>query len=152
MRVRRRSIAVSVLVLIFLTVLPLVLQMYIPQEYFRAILTMTGYDLAALLNKIGVLGVAMSAFIILRGSVEKASKAGLGVSIAYKAFWLVVLFFVLGLGNIENLGVAVLGGSGGGASNVVMFDLRLIALLATVIVALMIAHSVMSFAKRNPQR
>ena len=113
MRLRRRSIALAVLVLIFLTVLPTVLQMYIPQEYFRAILTMTGYDLAALLNKIGVLGVAISAFIILRGSVEKASKAGLGVSIAYKAFWLVVLFFVLGLGNIENLGVAVLGGSAG---------------------------------------
>jgi len=150
MRVRRRSIAISVLVLIFLTVLPLVLQMYIPQEYFRAILIMTGYDLVALLNKIGVLGVLISVFILLRGSVEKASKAGLGVSIAYKAFWLLVLFFVLGLGNIENLGVAVIGGSGGGASNVVMFDLRLIALLGTVIVALMIAHSVIEFREKKP--
>lgn len=152
MRVKRKSIALAVLALVFLTALPLVLETYIPSEFFRAFSTMGGIDLAALLNKVAVIGVTMSAFIILRGSVEKVSRDGLALSIAYKVFWLMIVFFVLGLGNIENLGLAVLGGSGGTATNVVMFDLRLIAFLATVVVALMVTHSVIEYREDRSSR
>jgi hypothetical protein len=48
--------------------------------------------------------------LILRGSVEKVSRGGLALSIAYKVFWLMIVPFALGLGKIENLGLAVLGG------------------------------------------
>lgn len=149
MKMKKKSIAFAVLALIFLTVLPVALQMYIPREFFTAFSIMGGIDLAALLNKVAVIGVVLSIFIILRGAVEKYSETGLALSIAYKVFWLVIVLFALGLGKIENLGVAVLSGSGGGASNVVMFDLRLIALLATAVVALMIAHSVIEQRERK---
>ena len=69
---------------------------------------MGGIDLAALMNKVAVIGVTMTAFIILRGSVEKLSRDWLVLSIAYKAFWLMIVIFALGLGSIENLGQAVL--------------------------------------------
>jgi hypothetical protein len=152
MRVKRKTMAVAVLAMTFLTALPLALEMIIPSEFFRAFSTMGGIDLAALLNKVAVIGMTMSAFIILRGSVEKVSRGGLVLSIAYKVFWLMIVLFALGLGNIENLGLAVLGGSGGTATNVVMFDFRLIAFLATVIVALMTAHSAIEYREGGPHR
>lgn len=145
MRLRARSIILAAIALILLTALPMALPMYVPQEFFRAFTMMAGIDLAALLIRIEILGVAMSAFILLNGTINKATMIGLGVSIAYKVFWMMVLLFVLGLGYIENLGVAVIGGNSGGASNIVMFDFRLIALLATVIVAMMIAHNIIEF-------
>lgn len=151
-RVRRKSIAVAVLALVFLTALPLALEMNIPNEFFRAFSTMSGINLADLLNKVAVIGVTMSAFILLRGSVEKVSRGGLVLSITYKFFWLMIVLFSLGLGNIENLGLAVMGGSGGTATNVVMFDFRLIALLAALTIALMIAHSVIEYREAEPSR
>lgn len=93
----------------------------------------------------------MSAFIILRGSVQKVSRSGLALSIAYKVFWFTIVLFTLGLGNIGNLGLAVIGGSDGTATNVVMVDFRLIAFLAAVTVALMVSHSVIEYREaRRP--
>lgn len=151
MRVKRKTMAIAVLAVAFLAALPLALEVIIPSEFSRASSTMGGIDLAAFLNKVAVIGVTMAAFIVLRGSIEKASRGGLALSIAYKAFWLMIVLFALGLGNIENLGLAVLGGGGGAATNVVTFDLRLIAFLATVILALMAAHSVIEYRSRTPQ-
>jgi len=152
MRVKRRSAAVAFLVLVFITALPLALEMYIPGEFFQAFSSMAGIDLAALMNEVAVIGVMMSAFIILRGSVEKFSRDGLVLSIAYKVFWLMIVIFALGLGSIENLGLAVLGSSTATASNVVMVDFRLIAFLATVIVALMVAHSIIEYREGRPSK
>lgn len=149
MKVRARSIIFAVLALVLLTVLPIILSIYVPQEFFKAISMMTGMDFASLLSKVEVLGVVVSALIILKGSFEKTTRVGLGVSIAYKVFWLMVLVYMLSLGNIENLGVAVLGGSSGVASNVVMLDFRLIVVLATVIVALMIVHTVIEYREKR---
>lgn len=150
MRVKRRSVAVAILALIFLTALPLALEMYIPGEFFRAFSTMAGIDLAALMNEVAVMGAMVSAFIILRGSVEKLSRDWLVLSIAYKVFWLMVVISALSLGSIGNLGQAVLGVSSGTATNVVMVDFRLIAFLATVIVALMAAHSFIEYREVRP--
>ena len=153
MRIKRKTVAVALLALVFLVALPLALEMYLPGEFFRAFSTMGGIDLAALMNKVAVIGVTMTAFIILRGSVEKLSRDWLVLSIAYKAFWLMIVIFALGLGSIENLGQAVLGGSSDAATNIVTVDFRLIALLAAVIVALMIAHSVIVYREgRLPPR
>jgi len=152
MKVNRKSVAFALLALVFLVALPLALEMFIPREFLRAFSTMGGIDLAALMNEVAVMGVMMSAFIILRGSVEKLSRDWLVLSIAYKVFWLMILFFVLGIGSFENLGQAMLGGSSSTATNIVMVDFRLIAFLAMVIVALMVAHSVIEYREGRPTK
>jgi hypothetical protein len=110
---------------------------------------MSGFDLPGLLTKIEILGMTMSAMILMRSVFEKETAWGFGVSIVYKLYWLVVLFFILGLGSVENLGVAVIGGSTSNTSNIVMFDFRLISFLATIIVSLMIAHSFIEFREKS---
>jgi hypothetical protein len=152
MKIRIKTMVVAALALIFLTALPLALETYVPSEFFRAFTVMGGVDLMALLNKVVIIGVAMAVLVILRGSTEKASRAGLGVSIAYKVFWFLVVLFILGLGNIENLGLAVLGGTSGGATNTVIFDFRLIAFLMAAIVALMIAHALIDYRESKTSR
>jgi len=145
MRIKIRTVLLAFLTLTFLTVVPLALETYLPSEFFRAFASMGGLDLMPLLNKVATIGVTMAAFVVLRGSIGRASLAGLGVSIAYELFWFLIVLFVLGLGNLENLGLAVLGGTSGGATNIVTFDFRLIALLAAATVALMIAHTLIEY-------
>jgi len=153
MRIKRKTVAVALLALVFLVALPLALEMYLPGEFLRAFSTMGGIDLAALMNKVAVMGATMSAFIILRGSVEKFSRDWLALSIAYKVFWLMIVIFALGLGSIENLGQAVLGSNSDTATNIVTVDFRLFAFLAALIVALMVAHSVIEYREgRLPPR
>jgi len=144
MKVKRKSIVVAILTLILFTVLPLASPMFIPSEFFRAFYIMGGIDLAALMNKVAVIGFAMSVLVLLKGSVEKASHAGLALSIISKVFWFIIVLFALGIGKIENLGLAVLGG-GSGSLNMVIFDLRLIAFVAAIIVALKIVYSIFEF-------
>jgi len=142
MKVKRKSIIVAVIILIFCTALPLASPMLIPSEFFKAFSMKGGIDIMALLNKVAVIGLAMSVLVLLKGSVEKDSQTGLALSIVSKAFWLMIVLFALGIGKIENFGLAILGG-GNGALNIVIFDLRLIALLATIIVALKIVYSIL---------
>jgi len=144
MKVKRKSIIIAVLILVFFTVLPLASPMFIPSEFFKAFSIMGGINLIALLNKVAVIGLAMSVLVLLKGSVKKASQASLALSIISKVFWLIIVLFALSLGKIENFGLAILGG-GNGAVNIVIFDLRLIALLAAVIVALKIVYSIFEF-------
>jgi len=150
MKISRKSIVVAILILVFFTALPLASPRLIPSEFFKAFSMMGGIDIMALLNKVAVIGLAMSVLVLLKGSVEKASQAGLALSIISKLFWLVIVLFALGIGKIENFGLATLGG-GNGALNVVIFDLRLIALLATIIVALKVIHSILKFKETKPE-
>jgi len=145
MKIKTRTIIFAIFALLLLTILPIILTIYVPQEFFRGISMMIGTDLSSLLSEIEVYGVFVTIFIILNGMYEKTTRIGLGVSIAYKLFSLLGLIYGLSLGKIENLGVAVLGSSGGGASNVVMLDLRIFVVLATVITALMIIHTVIEY-------
>ncbi len=145
MKINTKSIAKAVLVLIFLTVLPAMGRQMIPPEFFRTFSIQGGFDLMDLLNRIALIGVAMSVLVVLRGHVEKASAGYLALSAVWKVFWLFMIFFALGLGHPETLGLAALGGKSEAAENFVIFDFRLFAGLATAIVVLMIVRSVIIF-------
>ena len=101
--------------------------------------------MADLLNRIAVVGVIFSILVALRGDVKKGSSRHLALSTVWKIFWLSIVFFVLGLGHPETLGLTVLGGKAGGAENIVTFDFRLFAILATAIVVLMIIRSALQY-------
>ena len=145
MKANRKAIAKAVLILIILTVLPVVGRQWIPSELFRALSTQGGFDLVGLLNRVAVVGVVLSVLVLLRGHVDRSSSRYLALSAGWKVFWLVFVFFLLGVGYPETLGLAILGGKTGGNENVVVFDFRLFAFLATVIVVLMIARSIIQF-------
>lgn len=145
MKVNKKSVAKAVLILVFLTVLPVFGQRLIPQEFYKAFSMQGGFDVADLLNRIALIGVTLSVLVLLRGHVEKASSRFLALSAVWKIFWLIMVFFLLGLGHPETLGLAVLGGKADGRENTVIFDFRLFAVLATLVVVLMIVRSIMQF-------
>ena len=145
MRIKIKSIAVATLVLFLFTILPLASPMLIPSEIYNAIFMMGGVDVRDLLDRVVVLGLAMAILILLRGSIDLSSNMGLAISITWKIFWLLIVIFILSIGKIENLGLAILGGGGNGAINIVTFDLRLFVVLVTVIEALIIARSILVF-------
>ena len=149
MRINTKSIAKAVTILVILTVLPIIGRQLIPSEFFRAFSTKGGFDITDLLNRIALVGVTLSVLVALRGHVEKASAGYLALSAIWKVFWLFMVFFALGLGHPETLGLAVLGGKAEAAENSVIFDFRLFAGLAAVIVVLMIVRSVMQFQETN---
>jgi hypothetical protein len=139
LKVNAKAIAKAVIVLFILTILPFIGLRVLPPEFARALLMQSGFDVLALINRVAVIGVVLTILILLRGHVEKSSSKGLAVSTVWKGFWLFFVFFLLGAGYPETLGLAILGG------NIVVFDFRLFAALSTVIVAAMIARSVLQF-------
>ncbi|HJX23956.1 MAG TPA: hypothetical protein VJ574_06090 [Candidatus Bathyarchaeia archaeon] len=145
MKLNLKAVAKAIVILILLTVLPLVGQRWIPSEFYRALSLQGGFDLADLINRIAVVGVIFAVLVALRGHVKKGSSKHLALSTVWKIFWLFIVFFVLGIGHPETLGLAILGGKAGGAENIVTFDFRLFAILATAIVVLMIARSILQF-------
>jgi hypothetical protein len=98
-----------------------------------------------LINRVVLVGLMLSILIVLRGHVEKSSSKYVALSTIWKAFWLFMVFFILGIGHPETLGLAVLGGKSQAAENIVVFDFRLFAVLAVVAVALMIIRSILEF-------
>jgi hypothetical protein len=150
LRINVKAVMKALLILVFLTALPVVGRQWIPTELLRFLQTQSGFDLMDILNRIAVVGVVLSALVILRGHVEKASSRFLALSVVWKVFWLSMVFFLIGFGHPETLGLSVLGGNGGGTVNTVIFDLRLFAGLATLIVALMIFRSILKFREAKP--
>ena len=126
MNVKVKSIIVATLILFFLTVLPLVSSMFIPSEFFKAISFMGGIDLMALLSKISLIGFVMAVLVLLSSIVEN---------------WFIDVLFILGL--------TLLGGGSDSASNIIIFDLRLIVFLAEIIVSLKIVNSILEFRERR---
>jgi len=149
MKLNVKSIAKAVLILVFLTILPLFGQQFIPSEFFRAF-SMQGFDIVGLLNKIALIGLTAAALVILRGHVQKATSSYLALSTAWKFFWLFIVIFALGLGHPETLGLAVLSSTSESAENSVTFDFRLFILLATAVVALMIVRSIIEYRETKP--
>ncbi|MEM3403797.1 MAG: hypothetical protein QXJ17_04625 [Nitrososphaeria archaeon] len=149
MKVNVKSIIVAAIALILFTILPLASPKLVAPEFFKAASAIWGIDLVSLLNKVAVIGFIMAALILLNGMAEKSSKTGLILSITSKIFWFIVVLFILGLGKIENFGLAVLSGGSDNVSNIVTVDLRLIALLAAVIVSLKIANLILEFRDRT---
>ncbi len=151
MKINVKAIAKAVLVLVFLTILPIVGRQWIPSELFRALTMQGGFDLIDLLNRIAVIGIVAAILIGLMGHVEKTSAKFLALSVGWKVFWLSIVFFLFGLGHPETLGLAILGGKAGGAENIVIFDFRLFAGLATAITALMIVRLIIQYQENRPK-
>ena len=145
MRINLKAVAKAIVVLVLLTILPIVGRQWIPEEFFRAFSAQGGFDINGLINSVAVIGVVLSVLILLRGHAEKTSPMYLALSAVWKVFWLGIVFFVLGAGHPETLGLLMLGGKSGANENVVVFDFRLFAFLATVIVIVMIVRSVLQF-------
>ncbi len=145
MRINLKAVAKAIAVLILLTILPIVGRQWIPEELFRAFSAQGGFDINGLILSVAVIGVVLSVLILLRGPSEKTSSTYLALSAVWKVFWLGIVFFVLGAGHPETLGLLVLGGKSGANENVVVFDFRLFAFLATVIVIVMIVRSLLQF-------
>ncbi len=145
MKISKKAIAKGFVILTTLTILPIVGRQWIPSELFRALSSQGGFDLIGLLNRIAAVGLALSILVLLRGHVEKASSSYLALSTVWKVFWLIFVFFLLGLGYPETFGLAIMGGKTGSNENIVVFDFRLFAVLATAIVVLMIVRSIMQF-------
>ncbi len=143
MRVRRRSVVVAALVLVF-TVLPLAPLLLFPTEFLKAFSVMGGIDIMPLLYQVALIGVATAVLVLLKGAFEEASPIGLALSIISGVFWFIIILFALSLGKIENPGLVVLGGSGG-PMNVVILDLRLFVFFAAVNMVLKVAYSVLRF-------
>jgi hypothetical protein len=145
LKINRKATAKSVVILTILTILPIVGRQWIPSELFRALSSQGGFDLIGLLNRIAVVGIALSILVLLRGHVEKGSSRHLALSTIWMVFWLIFVFFLLGLGYPETLGLTILGGKTGPNENIVVLDFRLFAVLATAIVALLIVRSILQF-------
>jgi hypothetical protein len=145
MKIKKESILVATLILVLFTALPLASRVLIPPTFLSALSEGGGTNLTDLLTEISAIGLAMSILVLLNGSFGKASVAGLALSVTWKVFWLTPVLFALGLGRIEDLGLAVLSFEVDGALNTVTFDLRLFAVLAVIIVAMKIVCSVLEF-------
>ena len=149
MKVNAKAIAKTVLILIFFTMLPLLAQQLVPSEFFNAF-TMQGFDIAGLSNKIALIGLAIAVLVLLRGHADKPSSLYLGLATAWKFLWLFIIFFVLGLGHPETLGLGTIASTIEHVENSVTFDFRLFAGLATAVVALMVAKSIIEFRDTKP--
>jgi hypothetical protein len=149
LKVNGKTIVKASLILIVLTILPIIGQQLIPSEFIKAFSMQGGFDIVDLLNRIAVVGVVMFVLVIARGHLNKDSRNYLITASVWKIFWLFIVFFALGIGHPETLGQTVLGGKTETTENIVTFDFRLIAILATVIVVLMITRSVIMFQERK---
>jgi len=145
MKMNVKSIAKASAILILLTILPIFGQQLIPIEFIRAFSMQGGFDIVDLLNRIAVVGVVMSVLVLMRGHLNKDSRNYLITASVWKIFWLFMVFFALGIGHPETLGQTVLGGKAEATENIVTFDFRLFAGLATIIVAIMIVRSIIMF-------
>ncbi len=144
MKIRKRSVVFAVLILVIFTILPLYAPSMMPQEYLRAF-SSQGFDLVGLLSKVAFIGLVMSILVLLKGFFEKTSAIYLALSIVSTVFWLLIVFFALGVGKMENLGLTVISSEAGGVLNTLIFDIRLFAYLAIVITGLKIVHSILKF-------
>ncbi|MEM3550687.1 MAG: hypothetical protein QXN87_05700 [Candidatus Bathyarchaeia archaeon] len=145
MKIKVGAVVKAILILIFLTVLPVVGRTWLPSEFLGSFSLQGGINLIDLFSRVAVIGLALSVLVLLKGHVERASLGYLLLSIVWKVFCLVFFFFILGLGRPETFGLVILRGIAGQSENVVIFNFRLFAVLATVMVVLMIVHSILQF-------
>src|SRR4030067_1794022 len=110
MRINLKAVSQAIAVLLLLTILPIVGRQWIPEEFFRAFSAQGGFDINGLINSVAVIGVFLSVLTFLRGHAKKTSSTYLPLSAVWKVFWLIIVFFVLGAGLPETLGLLMLGG------------------------------------------
>jgi len=148
------TIVKAIIVLIFLTILPIVGQRYLPSELQRLLTSQSGINIISIINNIAVIGVVLAVFMLVRGHIAKSSSAYLAVASAWKIFLLFIVLFILGAGHPETFGLMEIGGKAEAAENIVTFNFRLFAVLVTIVVLLMIIRNIIQFqeAKAEPTR
>jgi hypothetical protein len=145
MKINSAAIAKAILILVFLTILPIVGQTYLPLELQRFLLSQSGINILGIIYNIAAIGVVVAVFILIRGHLEKASFSYLLVASAWKFLLLFIVLFILGVGHPETFGLTVIGGKAEAAENIVTFDFRIFSVFATIIVLLMIIRSILQY-------
>jgi hypothetical protein len=149
MRLRKRTIIVSVLLLVLLTVLSVLVQGRLPEEVYTYLSKSDGIDLRAVLNEIAVTGLVIAFIIILGDLFEKNTTTGLAASTVTRIIWFIVIAFVLSLGDLQHLGLATIGSSNGSSFDMVVVDLRLFVFLIAVIMAMKVWYSVLEYMENK---
>jgi hypothetical protein len=148
---RLQSVFSAAVTLLIFTVLPLYAPSQLPPE-LDALISRAGFDLTDLINKIAVIGVALTLLTLVKGFAEKHSPLYLLASIASSTLTLAFTLITLGLGDWENLGVTKVSMGVQGATNTVVLDLSVFVKLAAVTVALEVIHSILEFIDARKQR
>ena len=152
MRLKPRTIAITVAAFLLLTALPLIIQGYIPEEVYTYLSKAAGVDLKATLNEIAILGLLITTTLILPNLWERNTIQGLVASTSTRIIWLTITAYTLSLGDLSHLGTAIVSSGTKTTYNMVAIDLRLFIGLAAVITALKIAYSVIEYNMLKPRQ
>jgi len=145
MRLRIKTVLISIIILLLLTILPIVLQGRLTEDIYTYLSKSAGIDLRIVLNDFEILGVVIASTILIGSLFEKTTAIGFALSAVTKIIWIIVAAFVLSLGDLQHIGIAAIGSSGGTPSITVMIDLRLFILLIGIILVMMILYSYLEY-------
>ena len=148
MRLRIRTIIVSVLVLGFLTVLPLLYQSRVPEEAYTYLSKTSGIDLRAALNEVAVFGLVIATIIVLGDLFEKNTAPWLVALTVTRIIWVIVIALIPSFGNLQHLGFATIGSGSGASFNMVEIDLRFFVVMVAIIFAMKISYSVLEYRNK----
>ena len=149
--INRRSVFSASITFLIFSVLPVYVQQILPLELVNTFST-HGFNLLQLLNQISYIGVIISILTLIKGFFLKGSASRLIISIASTIFWLLVPFFTLSMGEIDDLGIVTISSKAGGASNTVILDFRLLFYFVTLTIILRIFYSVLEFREIRVKR
>jgi len=138
MRSRTRGILAAILYIILLIVLPRVVLSMLPAELSR-MLSMTSFNLEAILLGLTYPGVALALLALARGFANPRSFVNLGAGILSRLVRFYLLLFVIGLGQPWSFGQMEIGGQAEQVTLTFLLDLRFFVALDAVILGLGIA-------------
>jgi hypothetical protein len=151
MRLKAKTIVITVVAFILLTVFPILIQGYLPEEVYTYLSKTAGIDLKATLNNTAILGLFITATFILGDLYERNTLKGLIASTFVRVIWFTVTTYTLSLGDLTHMGLATIGSGTGTTYNLVVIDLRLFIILAAVITALKITFSTLDYNLMRPR-
>ena len=147
MRLRIRTVILSVLILGLLTALPILGQSRIPEEAYTYLSKTSGIDLRAVLNEVAVFGLVIASIIVLGDVFEKNTGPWLVASTVTRVIWVIVIAFIPSFGNLQHLGFVTIGSGSGASFNMMEIDLRFFILMVAIIFAMKISYSVLEYRK-----
>lgn len=146
---RKRTIIVSVAILVILTGLPILGQGRLPEELYTYISKTSGIDLRAVLNEIAAIGLVIAFTIILGDVFKKNTTPGLVASTVTRVIWFIVIAFVLSLGDLGHIGLATIVSGNGASFNMVVIDLRFFVFLIAVIMVMKVGYSILEYRENK---
>jgi hypothetical protein len=137
--------------LIVFVALPLYAPSLVPPE-LEGTLADSGFDLAAFIQQISMIGVVVAVVTLVKGFVEPSSPLHLAASLASSLVMLVFTLITLSLGDIGDLGFTTVNMTIEGGVNTVVLDMRFFVQIATLTVGLQVINSILEFidARKGP--